>query len=162
MCWADVRSAGRPAETGERPAVADVRESSRDHALRLLEFPRALELVAHHASSDMGAERLRALRPLSAPQAVEDALGATDDMVGFLVRTPEWAPPPVPDVRPALRSLAIEGSVLDEAAVSDMATLFSSSRRARRETLRAEGSDRLRALTGRLLDRRKDLVNRNA
>ncbi len=111
-------------------------ESPHDHALRLIEFPRILELVASLATSPLGAERVRALRPLLEREGATRALAATDDMVTFLLRTPGWAPPPVPDVRAALKRLETDGSVLDEEALAGIATLLRSSRRARGEIRR--------------------------
>ncbi|MEE9577196.1 MAG: Smr/MutS family protein [Gemmatimonadota bacterium] len=111
-------------------------ESPHDHALRLIEFPRILELVARLATSPLGAEWVRALRPHLEREAATRALAATDDMVTFLLRTPDWAPPPVPDVRAALGRLEIDGSVLDEEALAGIATLLRSSRRARGEIRR--------------------------
>jgi DNA mismatch repair protein MutS2 len=139
------------------PDVSASAESARDHALRLLEFPRALELVAGRAGSSLGAERVRALRPLCCQDDVEEALAAADDMVTFLLRTSEWAPPPIPDARGALRRLDVEGSVLDEAGLRDLATLLSSSRRARQDFVRrSDDFRRLTALAGRLVERRKE------
>jgi len=141
----------------EGPAVSAAAESARDHALRLLEFPRALELVADRAGSSLGAERVRALRPLSHRDDVEEALAAADDMVTFLLRTSEWAPPPIPDARGALRRLDVDGSVLDEAALRDVGVLLSSSRRARRDLVRrSDDFRRLAALGGRLLERKTE------
>jgi DNA mismatch repair protein MutS2 len=111
-------------------------ESGSAHALRLIEFPRVLELVSECATSGLGAERVAALRPLTHREAVDEALSTTDDMITFLLRTSAWAPPPIPDLRPALRRLTIEGSILDETALRDMAILLSSSRRARQEIRR--------------------------
>lgn len=139
------------------PATSAVTESARDHALRLLEFPRALELVADQASSSLGAQRVRALRPLSRRADVEEALALADDAVTFLLRTSDWAPPPIPDVRGALKRLAIDGSVLDEAALRDVAILLSSSRRARQDLVRrSEDFRRLGELGRRLTERAKE------
>lgn len=141
----------------EGPAVSAAAESARDHALRLLEFPRALELVAGHAGSSLGAERVRALRPLSHREDVEEALAAADDMVTFLLRTSEWVPPPIPDARGALRRLDVDGSVLDEAALKDVGVLLSSSRRARHDLVRRSDDFRwLAALGERLLERKTE------
>jgi DNA mismatch repair protein MutS2 len=141
----------------EGPAVSAAAESALDHALRLLEFPRALELVADRAGSSLGAERVRALRPLSHRADVEEALAAADDMVTFLLRTSEWAPPPIPDARAALRRLDVDGSVLDEAALRDVGVLLSSSRRARQDLVRrSDDFRRLAALGGRLLERKTE------
>lgn len=137
---------------GARAATVPA-ESAHDHALRLLEFPHALELIARRATSALGAERIRALRPLADRDAAEEALAATEDMVSFRLRTADWSPPPIPDVRAALRRLAIEGSVLDEASLAGMSVLLSSSRRARQEIRRrSEEFRRVGALAERLLE----------
>ena len=134
-----------------QPAAGAI-ESARDHALRLIEYPRALELIAERATSTLGADRLRALRPWTEHAAAEEALSTTSDMVSFVLRTPEWAPPPLPDVRGALRRLAVDGSVLEAPALRDCGILLASARRARQDVRRrSEDFRRVAALADRLL-----------
>jgi DNA mismatch repair protein MutS2 len=127
-------------------------ESARDHALRLIEFPRALDLIAARATSALGAERVRALRPWTEHAAVEEALATTEDMVSYVLRTPEWGPPPIPNVRAALSRLGVDGSVLESLALRDCGVLLASSRRARQDVRRrTEDFGRIAALADRLL-----------
>ena len=143
-------------------SISPAQESARDHALRLIEFPRALDLIAARATSALGAERVRDLRPLTEQAAAEEALAATSDMVSYLLRTPEWGPPPIPDVRAALARLAVEGSVLDSPALRECGVLLSSGRRTRQDVRRrSEDFGRIASLAERLhvegdLERRLD------
>ena len=45
------------------------------HALAVLEFPRSLALIAERATSALGAERVRELRPVTDSDAIERELG---------------------------------------------------------------------------------------
>ncbi|MBI4543727.1 MAG: endonuclease MutS2, partial [Gemmatimonadetes bacterium] len=105
------------------------------HALVVLELADALELVARHASGPLGAEAVRRLEPADALAWVEPELKRVDQMVAFLLQDAEWVVPPVPDLRGALRQLALDGSVLDGPALRDCALLLGSARAARRALL---------------------------
>lgn len=106
------------------------------HALTVLQFPEALELVAGHASSPLGAEAVRSLEPTDALAWIEPELDRVDQMVAFLLRNHEWVVPALPDVRRALRRLALEGSVWEGAELRDAAILIRSARATRRAVLR--------------------------
>jgi DNA mismatch repair protein MutS2 len=65
-------SAGAPdPRAGEAPAVADA------HTIEVLELPSLLEVVSRYASTDLGADRVRALSPLG-PSGTDDD-PASDD-----------------------------------------------------------------------------------
>ncbi|MFB6240839.1 MAG: hypothetical protein ABEJ46_04675, partial [Gemmatimonadota bacterium] len=78
-----------------------------EHALRSLEFGRVLELIADRATSEVGAERVRQLRPYGRPEAAREALETADEIAAFVMGEDAWAPPPIPDVRPALGRLDV-------------------------------------------------------
>jgi DNA mismatch repair protein MutS2 len=143
-------------DAGSAPPPAGARDdrrrtAGREHALRVLEYRRVLELVARRATSDQGRERIRSLRPSSAPVAVRDALDAAEETATFLAETESWAPPPIPEVEGVLRRLRVEGSVLDEDGLIGVARLLASSRSARRDLPTGEDTlPRLSALAGRL------------
>jgi DNA mismatch repair protein MutS2 len=110
------------------------------HGLAVLELAEALALVAGHASSELGAAAVRALEPTDARGWIEPELRRVDQMAAFLLRAEEWSPPPVPDVRQPLRRLALEGAVLDGAALRDVGVLLASGRQAR-EALSRQARD---------------------
>lgn len=102
------------------------------HALDVLEFPAALDHVAGHAGSDLGAAAVRALEPSDALAWISPELGRVDEARGFLIRVEDWGLPVVPDLRAALRRLAVEGSVWDAPTLAEARTLLESGREARR------------------------------
>ena len=104
----------------------------RSHALDVLEFGRVMELVARGATSELGAELVRDRRPSAVPAEVRRRLDAAAEMKTFLEESESWAPPPIPDVRPVLERLRIEGSVLDEDGLLGIARLLASGRAAHR------------------------------
>src|SRR5690606_21043989 len=106
------------------------------HALQVLQFPEALELVAKFAASPLGADAVRALEPSDARVWVDAELRRVDQMAAFLLASQDWVAPAVPDLRAPLRMLAVEGSVWDGAALRDAGELLRSARGARRALLR--------------------------
>ncbi len=114
------------------------------HALRALEFGRVLRRVAVEASSEIGAERVRAARPAADAGAAREALAAADEMAAFLLREEAWTPAPVPDLRAALRRLRVADSVLEPEPLRQFAVLLASADRARRVLLRGDTSARRR------------------
>lgn len=122
------------------------------HALGVLQFPEALELVAKFAASPLGAEAVRALEPSDARVWVEAELRRVDQMAALLLATQEWVAPMVPDLRAPLRLLAVEGSVWDGTALRDAGELLRSARGTRRTLLRFQDDYPLLAeVAGRLL-----------
>jgi DNA mismatch repair protein MutS2 len=105
------------------------------HALHVLEYREALDLVARYASSALGAEAVRALTPSADPGWIEPELSAVDEMRAVLARDQGWGMPAVPDVHAALKRLRLEGSVLEGAMLRDVGVLLASSRTARRAFL---------------------------
>jgi DNA mismatch repair protein MutS2 len=101
------------------------------HALNVLEYRDALDIVARHASSPMGAEAVRALEPSADTGWIRPELERVEEMRRFLGRDGGWGLPAIPDVREALKRLRIEGSVLEGPQMRDVATLLASSRTVR-------------------------------
>lgn len=105
------------------------------HALEALEFERVLEIVAGYATSELGAEAVRALQPVPDPQAVAAALDEVDEMVSWLIRDESWAPPVIPDIAGPLDRLAVEGSVWTEGELVGALRLLRGARDVRRALL---------------------------
>ncbi|HEX8695997.1 MAG TPA: endonuclease MutS2 [Longimicrobium sp.] len=127
------------------------------HALAVLEYRDALDLVARHASSALGAEAVRALEPSADPGWIEPELTRVEEMRAFLGGDSGWALPAIPDVREPLRRLRVEGSVLDAPQLRAIATLLASSRATRRAFAgEAEAAPLLALLTGGLLEAEKE------
>jgi len=101
------------------------------HALSILEFPRALELVAERAQSALGAERVRELAPAVDRAAIEREHRRVFAVKSFLVAEEAWRPESVPDARSALARLAVAHSVLAAADFPPLRCLLGVSRRAR-------------------------------
>lgn len=104
-----------------------------DHALRVLEFERVLELVAGRAASPLGAERVRSLRPSPDAEAVRSELARVGAVMEFVGEKPAWGMPTVPDARGALRDLGAEGAVLEPVRLHGVGVLLRSARLLARE-----------------------------
>ncbi len=105
------------------------------HALAALEFDRALDVVATHATSEPGAEAVRALRPVPDAAAVAEELNTVDELVSWLLRDEAWAPPAIPDIADSLGRLAIEASVWSESELIGALRLLVAARWVRRSLL---------------------------
>ena len=99
-------------------------------SLSRLDWYEVLDRIARAATSELGAEHVRGLRPSTVLADSERRLDLADQMVGLLLKL-DWSPPVIPDVRPAVRRLGIEGAVLDVGELLGLATLLGSSRSAR-------------------------------
>ncbi|HEX2187258.1 MAG TPA: endonuclease MutS2, partial [Longimicrobiaceae bacterium] len=127
------------------------------HALNVLEYREALDVVARHASSALGADSVRALEPSADAAWIEDELATVGEMMRFLGRDEGWGVPAVPDAREPLKRLRIEGSVLDGRALRDVGALLASARVVRRSLLpAAEAYPTLGGLAGRMLQLEKE------
>ena len=98
------------------------------HALQVIEYPAALELLAARASSTLGAERLRAFAPRTDTDWLEREHSRVAVARGLLDDEAGWSPQPVPDVRPALARLRVEGASLSAADLLSLSHLLRSSR----------------------------------
>jgi len=83
------------------------------HALEVLEFERVLDGIARRASSELGQDRVRSLRPGSDVPAIQDELERVDQVARFLHRSSDWGMPEIPDASAALKHLGLAGSVLE-------------------------------------------------
>jgi DNA mismatch repair protein MutS2 len=102
------------------------------HALRVLELPAVLELVAGRATSELGKTAVRRLEPSVDRDRVRRELARVDAALALLVRTDGWGVPVIPDLRAELKRLAKPGSFLDGAALLAAARLLRSSASTRR------------------------------
>jgi DNA mismatch repair protein MutS2 len=105
------------------------------HALSVLQFRETLQIIAGHAASDLGAAAVRNLTPSDSPGWIADELKRVDQMIGLVMRAEDWAVSALPDLRAALRTLAVEGSVWEGPTLRDAAQLLHASRLSR-ETVR--------------------------
>ncbi|HEX2093514.1 MAG TPA: hypothetical protein VHG28_14000, partial [Longimicrobiaceae bacterium] len=127
------------------------------HALSVLEYREALDIVARLASSTLGAEAVRALEPSADLGYIRPELAVVGEMMRFLARDEGWALPVIPDVREAVKKLRVEGSVLDGRALRDLGTLLASSRVVRRSLAPvAEAFPSLGMMTGGLVQMEKE------
>jgi len=127
-----------------------------EHTLVALEFYRVLEVIAEYATSEPGAEAVRALRPVPDAAAVAAALDEVDEMVGWLIRDESWAPPVIPDLEGPLGRLAIEGSIWREGELVGALRLLRGAHEVRRALLpQASQFTRLGDLADRLLEDKK-------
>src|SRR5206468_1044103 len=78
--------------------------------LETLEFAAALERVAAHAASPLGAARVRARTPSADPDAVRGALAQVAELAARLLADDAIRAEPVPDIGPALDLLAVPGT----------------------------------------------------
>jgi DNA mismatch repair protein MutS2 len=122
------------------------------HALRVLQFPAALDAVAGRATSALGAAAVRSLEPTDVRSWLESELARVDAMMGFMARTDGWALPVIPDLRAELKRLAKPGAVWEPRTLLDGARLIRSSA-VTRGTLARHLDDlpELRGLTERLV-----------
>lgn len=131
-----------------------------EHALDALQFDRALDLVAGKATSELGARRVRELRPFTRADAARRALDTADEMAGFLMAEESWSPPAVPDAAGAIRRLGTEGSVLEAEEMRSLGVLMASSRAARKAILRWSSEHRRLAEVAGRLTKHPDLEGR--
>lgn len=96
--------------------------------LRILEFHAVLDGVAERASSPLGREAIRGLRPDTDPGRATMVLAAVAETVSFLQDVRDWSPPGAPDARSGIRRLGLEGSVLEGRELHALGLLLDASR----------------------------------
>ena len=106
------------------------------HALRILELDATLALVGGHAATELGAERVRDLRPRVDRAALEREHARVAAMRALL-GDEGWSGEPIPDLRAALARLGVPGTAWTSAEFLAAGMLLASSRRTR-EALRDE------------------------
>lgn len=99
------------------------------HALGILELDRALDVVAGRASSALGAERIRELRPITELELLRSELTRVTAVRAILVGEDAWRPEPLPDIRGALGRLRVEGASWSGQELLGAARLLRGSRR---------------------------------
>src|SRR6267378_6236343 len=107
------------------------------HALNVIEFPRTLALIAERATSPLGSERVRELRPVTDRDAIEREHARVAAVRALLSAEEPWHLHGVPDARAALTRLRVEGAPLVAGELLMAAKLLRSSR-ITRESLREE------------------------
>ena len=95
-----------------------------EHALVVLDFHRALEQVAGHATSEAGRKAVLSLRPQTDPEWVERELTRVSETEAFLKAQPTWSSPEIPDCLPLFERLAVEGSVLEGVELNAVGVSF--------------------------------------
>jgi DNA mismatch repair protein MutS2 len=105
------------------------------HALDVLGYADALAIVGGLASSSVGGDAVREMKPSIDPVWIAAELAVVHEMMGVLFRDDAWGLPVIPDLREALRRLRVEGSVLEPDELQGAVVLLSSSRAARRSLL---------------------------
>ena len=99
------------------------------HALGVLEFARVLDLVAGFASSEPGAERVRALRPVTDADWLAQEHARVAAMRALASADQPWTPEAIPSLAPALARLRIVGATWSGPELLSGLTLLRSSRR---------------------------------
>ncbi len=107
------------------------------HALTVLEFPRTLALIAERATSPLGAERVKELRPAFNRNAIELEHSRVAAVRALLSAEEPWHLHGVPDARAALTRLRVEGASLAAPDLLIVAALLRSSR-ITRDSLRGD------------------------
>ena len=110
------------------------------HALSVIEFPRAMALVAGRAASPLGREAVLARRPSPDPGTVRRELERVGETTRFLSEKAGWGPPAIPDAWGALRRLSLEGSVLEPLELYALGVVLASGRALAAELDRREQS----------------------
>jgi len=141
----DNRSHFSTAETTIAPAPSHASLNSPDHpdspfrisarenheASQLLEFEKILEQIAGAALSPMSAEEIRALRPLSDRQQIQQRLDELTEMRAIIDYDEPLPLNGSADLRPALQHLRIAGRPLDIRQLIDLAQFLGCARRGR-------------------------------
>lgn len=107
------------------------------HALSVIEFPRTLELISERATSPLGGERVRELRPAPHREAIEREHARVAAVRSLLSAEEPWHLHGVPDARSALNRLRVEGASLAAADLQVLGSLLRSSR-VTRDSLRGD------------------------
>ena len=102
-----------------------------DHALTVLEFGAALDMVAGHAGSPAGARRVRALTPMTDAAAIDHALDQVDAIRRLMDEDGGFAPELVPELDAPLARLRVPGTAWTGPELRLAHTLLGASRRSR-------------------------------
>jgi DNA mismatch repair protein MutS2 len=122
------------------------------HALSVLELPRALDVVAGHTTSDLGAARVRALTPTTDRGWLDREHARVAAMRAAIQGDEPWRPDPIPDLSGPLTRLRVIGSVWNGVELMAAATLLRSARRTQTRLRDPKRPAIVRALLAPLLD----------
>lgn len=98
------------------------------HALGVLEYREVMATVAGRALCALGRDRVLALTPGTDRASIQAELEKVDQVRRFAQRARDWTPPEIPDARPGLKRLALDGSVLDPLELYRLAQLLRAGR----------------------------------
>lgn len=118
------------------------------HALRVLELPEVLSLVAGRAATAAGAARVRALSPTTDRLWIERELARVSAMRAMSTGDDGFRPEPIPEMGDSLAKLRVEGTVWTAAELLAGCKLLHSSRRTHEEL----GSGERRTVASAVLD----------
>jgi DNA mismatch repair protein MutS2 len=107
------------------------------HALNVIEFPRTLALISERATSPLGGERVRQLRPATDRDLIEREHARVAAVRSLLSAEEPWHLHGIPDARAALTRLRVEGASLVASELFVLAKLLRSSR-VTRDSLRGD------------------------
>ena len=118
------------------------------HALGVLELHRVLDVVAAGATSELGAERVRALEPKTDREWIEREHGRVGAIRVLRGSDTPWHPEPIPDLRAALERLRVAGLRWTAGELHGGRQLFRSSRRTREALSSDKVQPAVRAVLG--------------
>lgn len=121
------------------------------HALNVIEFPRTLGLISERATSPLGAERVRELRPVTDRDAIEREHSRVAAVRSLISGDESWQLHGVPDAQSALTRLRVERATLSAADLLVLGALLRSSRLTR-ESLRGRASPVVTAVLSRQIE----------
>lgn len=122
------------------------------NSLKALEFDRILALLLQQAGSVEGHARLEALRPLTEPGPVREALARTSEGVRLLKAVGRQPYHDLPDPAEALAGARVRGSHLDPRALANLASFIEGGVEICRRVARVDGSPRLSRLASEVQD----------
>jgi len=98
------------------------------HALSVLEFPRVLDVVAGRATSELGAERVRSLKPSIDRSWIEREHSRVAAVRSIATGDQGWSTVAIPDARESIARLNVMSAVLSGANLLQLGILLRSSR----------------------------------
>ena len=122
------------------------------NSLKALEFDRILALLLQQAGSVEGHARLEALRPLTEPGPVREALARTSEGVRLLKAVGRQPYHDLPDPAEALAGARVRGSHLDPRALANLASFIEGGVEISRRVARVDGTPRLSRLASEVQD----------
>ncbi len=122
------------------------------NSFKALEFDRIRALLLQQAGSVEGHARLEALRPLTEPATVREALVRTSEGVALLRVVGRQPYHDLPDPAEALAGARVRGAHLDPRALADLASFIEGGVEISRRVARVDGTPRLSRLASEVRD----------